>query len=141
MYLPAPFALFQMQISKDLVLPLGWSFGLEYVCWTVIPREERVEYNCSCLFFGTFCMSSCLVMTVGKEKARSQKVQKLEVKIIELKLGEKGHDYRRGSPTERQIIGSSQESWGPVSVSTSQLFPLLSRSAFLFQAPFLNVTF
>lgn len=52
-------------------------------------------------------MSSCLVMAVGKEKARSQKVQKLEVKIIELKLGEKGHDYKRGSPTERQVIGVS----------------------------------
>lgn len=46
------------------------------------------------------------MMTVGKEKARSQKVQKLEIKIIELKLGEKGHDYRRRSPTERQVIGT-----------------------------------
>lgn len=82
-------------------------------------------------------MSSRFVMTVGKEKTRSQKVQKLEVKIIELKLGEKGHDYKRGSPMERQVIGTSEESW--TSVSTSEHLPLFSRSAFS-QAPFLNVT-
>lgn len=66
-----------------------------------------MEYKCSFLFFPAFCMSSCLAMTVGKEKARSQKVQKLEIKIIELKLGERGRDYKRGNPMERQVIGTS----------------------------------